>query len=197
MLTLQLMVALWHFPLVFLNIRPIIWNFFAPMLFCHNYEIKWILPLLCPVTWKYWRSFLFILSSLWILMIYCNRTYRNKVAAKEFIPWPIEIRFCEPNNSTNQTKSPPRLIHVPCVFLQNIVEWIWLRFHVDVAHVFLYTHTFTWFVLLGYTTYVAVWGTGLEQKESCQMIRLCIGNNTFELLTYLCLCLCKLSTMNI
>ncbi|RVX09924.1 Acyl-coenzyme A thioesterase 8 [Vitis vinifera] len=37
------------------------------------------------------------------------RTYRNKVAAKEFIPWPIEIRFCEPNNSTNQTKSPPSL----------------------------------------------------------------------------------------
>lgn len=28
--------------------------------------------------------------------------------------------------------------------------------NVDVAHVFLYTHTFTWFVLLGYTTYVAV-----------------------------------------
>lgn len=38
------------------------------------------------------------------------RTYRNKVASRTFIPWPIEIRFCEPNNSTNQTKSPPRYI---------------------------------------------------------------------------------------
>ncbi|XP_057496533.1 acyl-CoA hydrolase 2-like isoform X1 [Actinidia eriantha] len=37
------------------------------------------------------------------------RTYRNKVAAAKFIPWPIEIRFCEPNTSTNQTKSPPSL----------------------------------------------------------------------------------------
>ncbi|XP_028769205.1 uncharacterized protein LOC114726696 [Neltuma alba] len=37
------------------------------------------------------------------------RTYRNKVATSEFIPWPIEIRFCEPNNLTSQTKSPPRL----------------------------------------------------------------------------------------
>ncbi|KAG6597123.1 Acyl-coenzyme A thioesterase 8, partial [Cucurbita argyrosperma subsp. sororia] len=37
------------------------------------------------------------------------RTYRNKVASRVFIPWPIEIRFCEPNNSTNQTKSPPSL----------------------------------------------------------------------------------------
>ncbi|KAL6323153.1 hypothetical protein AAG906_027430 [Vitis piasezkii] len=35
--------------------------------------------------------------------------FPGKVAAKEFIPWPIEIRFCEPNNSTNQTKSPPSL----------------------------------------------------------------------------------------
>ncbi|XP_022147404.1 uncharacterized protein LOC111016341 [Momordica charantia] len=35
------------------------------------------------------------------------RTYRNKVASKPFTPWPIEIRFCEPNKSTNQTKSPP------------------------------------------------------------------------------------------
>ncbi|XP_050237924.1 acyl-CoA hydrolase 2 isoform X3 [Mercurialis annua] len=34
-------------------------------------------------------------------------TYRNKVAAKDFVPWPIEIRFCEPNSNTNQTKSPP------------------------------------------------------------------------------------------
>ncbi|KAJ7951138.1 Acyl-CoA thioesterase family protein [Quillaja saponaria] len=37
------------------------------------------------------------------------RTYRNKVAITEFIPWPIEIRFCEPNNSTNQTKASPSL----------------------------------------------------------------------------------------
>ncbi|KAK6918387.1 Cyclic nucleotide-binding domain [Dillenia turbinata] len=27
----------------------------------------------------------------------------------KFTPWPIEIRFCEPNTSTNFTKSPPRL----------------------------------------------------------------------------------------
>ncbi|KAK7340249.1 hypothetical protein VNO77_20948 [Canavalia gladiata] len=37
------------------------------------------------------------------------RTYRNKVATTEFIPWPIEIRFCEPKTSTNMTKSPPSL----------------------------------------------------------------------------------------
>ncbi|KAL2570298.1 hypothetical protein AAZV13_18G178200 [Glycine max] len=37
------------------------------------------------------------------------RTYRIKVASTEFIPWPIEIRFCEPKTSTNQTKSPPSL----------------------------------------------------------------------------------------
>ncbi|XP_062090325.1 acyl-CoA hydrolase 2 [Humulus lupulus] len=37
------------------------------------------------------------------------RAYRNKVATKNLVPWPIEIRFCEPNNSTNQTKSPPSL----------------------------------------------------------------------------------------
>uniref|UniRef100_A0A2P2KKF8 acyl-CoA hydrolase n=3 Tax=Rhizophora mucronata TaxID=61149 RepID=A0A2P2KKF8_RHIMU len=37
------------------------------------------------------------------------RTYRIKVATKKFVPWPIEIRFCEPNTNTNQTKSPPRL----------------------------------------------------------------------------------------
>ncbi|XP_010540282.1 PREDICTED: uncharacterized protein LOC104814102 isoform X2 [Tarenaya hassleriana] len=36
-------------------------------------------------------------------------SYRNKVATSNFVPWPIEIRFCEPNSSTNQTKSPPRL----------------------------------------------------------------------------------------
>ncbi|KAK2991441.1 hypothetical protein RJ640_028524, partial [Escallonia rubra] len=37
------------------------------------------------------------------------RTYRNKVATTNFIPWPIEIRFCEPNSSTSQTKSSPSL----------------------------------------------------------------------------------------
>ncbi|XP_052191847.1 acyl-CoA hydrolase 2 isoform X7 [Diospyros lotus] len=37
------------------------------------------------------------------------RTYRNKVATANFVPWPIDIRFCEPNTSTNQTKSPPSL----------------------------------------------------------------------------------------
>ncbi|XP_073226852.1 acyl-CoA hydrolase 2 isoform X2 [Cicer arietinum] len=35
--------------------------------------------------------------------------YRNKVATTEFIPWPIEIRFCEPTIATNHTKSPPSL----------------------------------------------------------------------------------------
>uniref|UniRef100_A0A7N2MD06 Acyl-CoA thioesterase n=1 Tax=Quercus lobata TaxID=97700 RepID=A0A7N2MD06_QUELO len=38
-----------------------------------------------------------------------GRSYRNNVAAKNFIPWPIEIRFCEPRTSTIQTKSPPSL----------------------------------------------------------------------------------------
>ncbi|KAD5317013.1 hypothetical protein R6Q59_032284 [Mikania micrantha] len=37
------------------------------------------------------------------------RTYRNKVATAEFIPWPIEIRFCEPSNSTKYDKRPPSL----------------------------------------------------------------------------------------
>ncbi|CAH9123755.1 unnamed protein product [Cuscuta epithymum] len=37
------------------------------------------------------------------------RTYRNKVATAEFVPWPIEIRFCDPNNATGRTKSPPSL----------------------------------------------------------------------------------------
>ncbi|XP_047336218.1 acyl-CoA hydrolase 2-like isoform X2 [Impatiens glandulifera] len=37
------------------------------------------------------------------------RTYRNKVASSDFIPWPIEIRFCQPNNATNQTKAAPSL----------------------------------------------------------------------------------------
>ncbi|KAL6290279.1 hypothetical protein ACE6H2_007789 [Prunus campanulata] len=38
------------------------------------------------------------------------RIYRIKAAAKKFVPWPIEIRFCEPSSSTNQTKSPPRCV---------------------------------------------------------------------------------------
>uniref|UniRef100_A0A7N0V8Z9 Cyclic nucleotide-binding domain-containing protein n=1 Tax=Kalanchoe fedtschenkoi TaxID=63787 RepID=A0A7N0V8Z9_KALFE len=38
------------------------------------------------------------------------RTYRNKVATSNFVPWPIEIRFCEPNNNTNQTKAPARSV---------------------------------------------------------------------------------------
>ncbi|KAK3428653.1 acyl-coenzyme A thioesterase 8 isoform X1 [Eucalyptus grandis] len=37
------------------------------------------------------------------------RGYRNKVATTKFIPWPIEIRFCEPSNATNQTETPPSL----------------------------------------------------------------------------------------
>ncbi|KAL4562702.1 hypothetical protein LXL04_026732 [Taraxacum kok-saghyz] len=37
------------------------------------------------------------------------RTYRNKVATAKFIPWPIEIRFCEPSNSTNYDKRPASL----------------------------------------------------------------------------------------
>ncbi|KAH7577895.1 hypothetical protein JRO89_XS01G0313000 [Xanthoceras sorbifolium] len=37
------------------------------------------------------------------------RSYRIKVASKSFVPWPIEIKFCEPSSRTNQTKSPPSL----------------------------------------------------------------------------------------
>ncbi|KAM3282363.1 hypothetical protein P3S67_026008 [Capsicum chacoense] len=37
------------------------------------------------------------------------RTYRNKVATANFVPWPVEIRFCEPNNAATQTKSAPSL----------------------------------------------------------------------------------------
>ncbi|KAL2892212.1 Acyl-coenzyme A thioesterase 8 [Bienertia sinuspersici] len=36
------------------------------------------------------------------------RTYRNKVAMTKMDPWPIEIKFCDPNTSTNQTKSPAK-----------------------------------------------------------------------------------------
>ncbi|KAF5731727.1 acyl-CoA thioesterase [Tripterygium wilfordii] len=37
------------------------------------------------------------------------RNYRNKVATRKFVPWPLEIRFCEPSNATNKMKSPPSL----------------------------------------------------------------------------------------
>ncbi|KAK7283640.1 hypothetical protein RIF29_13291 [Crotalaria pallida] len=37
------------------------------------------------------------------------KTYRDKIATNEFIPWPVEVRFCEHNTSTNMTKSPPSL----------------------------------------------------------------------------------------
>ncbi|XP_068640055.1 acyl-CoA hydrolase 2-like isoform X2 [Aristolochia californica] len=35
--------------------------------------------------------------------------YRNKIAKRKYIPWPIEIRFCERTNSTNYTKTKPSL----------------------------------------------------------------------------------------
>ncbi|XP_043718251.1 acyl-CoA thioesterase 2 isoform X2 [Telopea speciosissima] len=36
------------------------------------------------------------------------RSFRNKVATKTFVSWPVEIRFCEPGSYyTNQTKFPP------------------------------------------------------------------------------------------
>ncbi|KAI3800522.1 hypothetical protein L1987_28613 [Smallanthus sonchifolius] len=37
------------------------------------------------------------------------RTYRNKVATTKFIPWPVEIRLCEPNSSTHYGKRPSSL----------------------------------------------------------------------------------------
>ncbi|KAK9742986.1 hypothetical protein RND81_03G209600 [Saponaria officinalis] len=37
------------------------------------------------------------------------RSYRNKVAAAKHVPRPIDIRFCDPDITTNQIKSPPRL----------------------------------------------------------------------------------------
>ncbi|KAK6260681.1 hypothetical protein SCA6_015155 [Theobroma cacao] len=36
-------------------------------------------------------------------------SYRKKISTTNFVPWPIEIRFCAPNTNTNQTKSTPRL----------------------------------------------------------------------------------------
>lgn len=38
------------------------------------------------------------------------RTYRNKVAIEKFIPWPIEIKTCEPGNSTYDDKCPARCL---------------------------------------------------------------------------------------
>ncbi|KAL1546411.1 palmitoyl-CoA hydrolase [Salvia divinorum] len=38
------------------------------------------------------------------------RTYRNDAAGTDFLPWPIELRFCEPDNAaTDYKKSPPSL----------------------------------------------------------------------------------------
>ncbi|XP_068645409.1 acyl-CoA hydrolase 2-like isoform X2 [Aristolochia californica] len=37
--------------------------------------------------------------------------YRNKIATRKYIPWPIEIRFCEKTNSTNYTKKKPSLMY--------------------------------------------------------------------------------------
>ncbi|GJW55290.1 acyl-CoA thioesterase 2 isoform X1 [Tanacetum coccineum] len=44
-------------------------------------------------------------------------TYRNKVATAKFIPWPIEIRFCEPSNSTNYDKRPASDTYVAYCFI--------------------------------------------------------------------------------
>lgn len=55
------------------------------------------------------------------------------MATKEFVPWPIEIRFCEPNNSTNQTKSPPRL--ACCTVFHNLIfAWSWHMLLVQSQH---------------------------------------------------------------
>ncbi|KAL8235799.1 hypothetical protein R6Q59_016880 [Mikania micrantha] len=37
------------------------------------------------------------------------RTYRDKVATAKSIPWPIEIRLCDPNHLTNYDKRPASL----------------------------------------------------------------------------------------
>ncbi|KAK9742987.1 hypothetical protein RND81_03G209700 [Saponaria officinalis] len=37
------------------------------------------------------------------------KSYRNKVGAAKHVPWPIEIRFCDPSITTNQIKTPPRV----------------------------------------------------------------------------------------
>ncbi|KAK6920124.1 hypothetical protein RJ641_016028 [Dillenia turbinata] len=44
-----------------------------------------------------------------ISLISTFRSYRNKVATKKSVPYPIEIRFCDPDTSTSFTKSPPRV----------------------------------------------------------------------------------------
>ncbi|XP_015168137.1 acyl-coenzyme A thioesterase 8-like [Solanum tuberosum] len=53
-----------------------------------------------------------------------DRTYRNKVATAKFVPWPIEIRFCEPNNATSHTKSPPRLAMLSAIRFPSANEAI-------------------------------------------------------------------------
>lgn len=67
-----------------------------------------------------------------IITIFCHRTYRNKVATSEFIPWPIEIRLCEYEFSTNMTKSPPRLgwcsvcsFFLTCHLFNALIRKIW------------------------------------------------------------------------
>ncbi|CAH9097085.1 unnamed protein product [Cuscuta europaea] len=38
------------------------------------------------------------------------RTYRNKLATTKHIPWPVEVRFCDPDKiATRYTKTPPSL----------------------------------------------------------------------------------------
>eukprot|EP00268_Persea_americana_P028551 TRINITY_DN27711_c0_g1_i3.p1 TRINITY_DN27711_c0_g1~~TRINITY_DN27711_c0_g1_i3.p1 ORF type:complete len:204 (+),score=10.26 TRINITY_DN27711_c0_g1_i3:568-1179(+) len=39
----------------------------------------------------------------------CNRSYRNKVATTDFIPWPVEIRFCDESNFVKQHNLQPSL----------------------------------------------------------------------------------------
>lgn len=62
----------------------------------------------------------------------CFRGYRNKVATTKFIPWPIEIRFCEPSNATNQTETPPRsgitYSRIHSLFVQPVVR-LWYVLH--------------------------------------------------------------------
>ncbi|KAG9441266.1 hypothetical protein H6P81_017120 [Aristolochia fimbriata] len=52
------------------------------------------------------------MEQLWERRIYdplLPMDYRNKIARKKYIPWPIEIRFCEKTNSTNYSKTKPSL----------------------------------------------------------------------------------------
>ncbi|KAH0970617.1 hypothetical protein GBA52_022773 [Prunus armeniaca] len=48
------------------------------------------------------------ISNLYDTNDYLIQDLPNQGSCKKFVPWPIEIRFCEPSSSTNQTKSPPR-----------------------------------------------------------------------------------------